>query len=148
MRAQEISARSRVTLRFTLSLADGHVVEEAGGDEPMELTIGDAMLVEALEQRLLGLRPGERASFPVSAAEHAFGVYETEKILKLPKKDFDADTELAEGHIVAFSLPNGEEVPGTLRRVEGDQVEVDFNHPLVGRDFVFDVEILSVDNAP
>lgn len=144
MHGPTVTARSKVGLRFKLSLADGHLVEESGGEEPMEVRLGEGMLVDALEQRLLGLRAGERASFSVSAAEHAFGVREAEKILSVPKNDFDAETELAEGQIVAFSLPNGEEVLGTILKVGTRDVEVDFNHPLVGRDFIFDVEILCV----
>ncbi len=134
-------------MRFKLSLADGHVVEETGRDDPMVVGIGDATLVDALEQRLLGLRPGESASFQISAAEHAFGAHETDKVLKLPRKDFDAEMELAEGHIVSFSLPNGEHVLGTILGLEKDEVKVDFNHPLIGRDFVFEVEIIAVENA-
>ena len=37
-----------------------------------------------------------------------------------------------------------EELPGVVKTVEGDRVEVDFNHPLAGRTLTFEVEVLNV----
>ncbi|GAM62770.1 FKBP-type peptidyl-prolyl cis-trans isomerase slpA [Vibrio ishigakensis] len=39
------------------------------------------------------------------------------------------------------------EIPGIITEIAGDSVTVDFNHPLAGRDVVFDVEILEVETA-
>ena len=39
----------------------------------------------------------------------------------------------------------GGELPGVVRTVGEDTVEVDFNHPLAGRELSFDVTILSVE---
>jgi len=38
-------------------------------------------------------------------------------------------------------------LPGVVTDVYADTVKIDFNHPLSGNDIVFDVSILSVDNA-
>jgi FKBP-type peptidyl-prolyl cis-trans isomerase SlpA len=46
--------------------------------------------------------------------------------------------------IIAFTQPDGTELPGIVREVTGDSVTVDFNHPLAGQVITFDVEILSV----
>jgi FKBP-type peptidyl-prolyl cis-trans isomerase SlpA len=60
------------------------------------------------------------------------------------KDRFPADLQLEEGLMMSFSGPGGE-LPGVVRRIMEDAVEVDFNHPLAGRRIVFDVSILSVD---
>lgn len=46
--------------------------------------------------------------------------------------------------ILAFSQPDGSEIPGIIRSVAGDSVTVDFNHPLAGQTVIFDVEIVDV----
>ncbi|MEJ2481422.1 MAG: hypothetical protein P8Y78_14955 [Acidihalobacter sp.] len=47
--------------------------------------------------------------------------------------------------MIAFETPAGDAVPGRIVSVEAQRVLVDFNHPLAGRDFVFEVRILSRD---
>jgi len=49
--------------------------------------------------------------------------------------------------VMSFTLPNGEELLGTVHTINEDNVGIDFNHPLVGRDFVFAVTILAVDET-
>ncbi len=51
------------------------------------------------------------------------------------------------GTVVAFTTPNGQEVPGTIKEVTDDTVLVDFNHPLAGFEVMFDVTILDVKPA-
>lgn len=46
---------------------------------------------------------------------------------------------------MAFSGPDGMEIPGIITEIACDSVTVDFNHPLAGQDITFDVEILSVE---
>lgn len=144
MRAHPVAVGSEVTMEFKLLLADGQIVESAGRDDPLQFVMGDLTLVEGLEQRLLGLSPGEHARFNIPAQEFVFGVHDDEKVLTMARKEFADGMKLKLGHIIAFDLPNGEEVLGTIRGLHGNDVEVDFNHPLVGRDFVFEVEIIDV----
>ncbi len=144
MSTHPVAVGSKVSLEFTLSLADGQIVESADRDDPLQFMIGDQTLVDGLEQRLFGLLPGVRACFNIPAQEFVFGVHDDDKVLTMARRDFADDMKLEKGHIVAFDLPNGEEVLGTIRGLHGQDVEVDFNHPLVGRDCIFEVEIIDV----
>ena len=62
----------------------------------------------------------------------------------MPRSEFPADMPLEPGLIVGFTTPSGEEVPGAIQEIKGDDVVVDFNHPLAGHEVIFDVEILEV----
>jgi FKBP-type peptidyl-prolyl cis-trans isomerase SlpA len=78
-------------------------------------------------------------------AEHAYGSRDGGLVHPMPLADFTEPPE--PGQIIAFALPNGEQTPGTVISVDGETVEVDFNHPLAGRNLVFRVEILEVQNS-
>jgi FKBP-type peptidyl-prolyl cis-trans isomerase SlpA len=52
------------------------------------------------------------------------------------------------GMIYEFTTPAGDAVPGRIRSLEEGAVTVDFNHPLAGQPFSFEVEILEVGPAP
>lgn len=62
----------------------------------------------------------------------------------MDKAKFVGDAQVEVGTIMAFSGPDGMEIPGIITAIEGESVTVDFNHPLAGQDVIFDVEILSV----
>jgi FKBP-type peptidyl-prolyl cis-trans isomerase SlpA len=76
----------------------------------------------------------------------AFGQRDAEAVQMLPRTEFPADMPLAPGQIIGFTGQNGEELAGAVLEVGQDQVKVDFNHPLAGREIVFDVHILAVEN--
>ena len=139
-----VAAGSRVTVAYALRLPDGHLVEEATAGDALEFTLGDGTLATALEQRLRGLCSGERKCFTVAGGEAAFGPHDPDKVRTLPRAEFPTELAPQPGQLIAFALPDGDELPGVVLRVDAQQVTVDFNHPLVGRDFLFEVEILAI----
>ena len=45
--------------------------------------------------------------------------------------------------MVSFQGPEGE-LPGIIKQVREEVVKVDFNHPLAGREIVFEADIIEV----
>ena len=89
---------------------------------------GDGSLTPSFEQCLLGLREGESKSFTL-APEEAFGLSNPDNIYHLDRAKFGNEVEPKVGTIILFDQPNGSELPGIIRAVEGMSVTVDFNHP-------------------
>lgn len=139
-----IQEKSEVVLHFDLKLADGSAADSTRvNNKPAKLIIGDGNLTPSFESCLLGLHVGDKKSFTLEP-EDAFGMPNPDNIHHLEKSKFSADTPAEIGMIIAFTQPDGTELPGIIREVSGDSVTVDFNHPLAGQVITFDVEILSV----
>jgi FKBP-type peptidyl-prolyl cis-trans isomerase SlpA len=81
-------------------------------------------------------------------AEDAFGEPQPNLIQFMEIHQFPADIKLEEGVVIAFEQPDGSQLPGIIREVQGHSVKVDFNHPLAGQEITFDIEILSIDQPP
>lgn len=140
-----ISQDSAVTLHFTIKLKDGSVADSTHNfGKPAKLVIGDGSLSDNFEQCLLGLQAGDSQSIELAAAD-AFGAPNPDNIHYMERSKFVGDAEVEVGTIMAFSGPDGMEIPGIITEIAGDSVTVDFNHPLAGQDVIFDVEILSVE---
>lgn len=138
---QSIAPGMRVTLHFSLLLADGREVDSTRRGRPASFVMGDGTLPECFERLLLGLQPADDRQFEVNA-DDAFGPWRVENLRDYPLGHFRGmDPE--PGLVVSFREPGGE-VPGVIRVIDGDRVEVDFNHPLAGRDLIFDVSIIGV----
>ncbi|MEC8144605.1 MAG: FKBP-type peptidyl-prolyl cis-trans isomerase [Pseudomonadota bacterium] len=113
--------------------------------KPASLTLGDGNLLPGFEEVLLGLSAGDDAQL-VIPAEQAFGERVDANIRLLAKTlfaEFNSEQPLEPGLVDSFQAPSGE-LPGVVKAVYDDTVQVDFNHPLSGRDITFDVSILSV----
>lgn len=138
-----IGPGTRVSLGFTLKLPNGEVIDSTG-DKPATFEVGDGNLPPGFERALYGLRARAQESLTIPAAE-AFGVSNPDNVQMMKKTDFASDIQLEEGLVVSFADPGKAELPGVVTRVLGDLVEVDFNHPLAGRDLVFEVLVHSVE---
>lgn len=141
-----IEPGSEVVMHFTLAMEDGTVAETTREGEPLSFAMGDGTLIEGLELALYGLTPGDKQALRLDPRE-GFGFRDPGNEHDMPRSEFDPSVELTEGMIIGFSMPSGEEVPGTIISVGTDLVRVDFNHPLAGHEVLFDVEILSVRHA-
>ncbi len=135
-----------VSMNFTLTIEDGTIADASELGEPLAFRIGDGTLIEGLEMMLYGMKAGER-QYLLIGPQDAFGYPDPDNIHRMPRAEFDASFPLEMGTIIGFTTPSGEEVPGTIMAVEGDEVVVDFNHPLAGHNITFDVEIVSVKPA-
>ena len=139
-----IQPGSRVTLHYTLSLADETVVDSTRGAEPINFQVGSGALIEMLERQLFGLHAGEQRRFEISAVESQLPA-SAEAIQVMARSDFPAELAIEPGQVLGFVMPSGEEVPGLIVNISATDVTVDFSHPLAGRDLIFDVEILAVE---
>lgn len=135
---------TQVTLHFTLKLDDGSVVDSTRESSPATFTVGDGNLLESFERLLFGMTAGDENSFNIDP-EQGFGQRNPNNIQEIPRSAFAPDMELSEGLVVSFADAANQEVPGVIQEFNDDLVTVDFNHPLAGRNLIFDVEIIAVE---
>ena len=143
---QKIQMGSRISLHFALLMPGGEEIDTTRRGKPAALTLGDGNLLPGFETALLGLSAGDDAQLIVPA-EQAFGERVEANVRLLAKAlfaDFISEEPLEPGLVVSFQAPDGE-LPGVVKAVYEDTVQVDFNHPLSGNDITFDVSILAVE---
>lgn len=141
-----VSEGTRVYLNFSLALEDGEEVDSNFGGEAVSFAFGDGSLLPGFEQRLLGMRPGERKLFQVPP-EDAFGQPNENNLQRIGRDSFDEGIELELGLVCSFADAAGGELPGMVVGFDDEEVTVDFNHPLAGRTILFDVQVHRIEAA-
>ena len=138
---------SFLTLHYRLAGPAGDVINTFN-DKPATLTLGNSELSPALEQRLLGMEEGDRASFDLAAGE-AFGPRNAEMQQWVARQMLnelgDPDEQYAIGDVATFPTPDGQgSYAGSVIEVrESDgAVRFDFNHPLAGQPVTFEVHVI------
>ena len=145
MTEQRIGAATQVTLHFAIKLDNGDVVDSTFDKQPATFKVGDGSLLPGFEQALYGLKAGDKRSLPIGP-EQGFGQGNPQNIQVMPRAQF-ADMELSEGLLIIFNDAANAELPGVVKAFDANQVTIDFNHPLAGKDLTFDVEIIDVNAA-
>jgi FKBP-type peptidyl-prolyl cis-trans isomerase SlpA len=137
----QIETGMSVTLHFSLVLEDGHIIDSNFESEPATFSVGDGNLLPGFESTLMGLVNGDEREFTIPP-EQAFGQHNPQNVQAVERGNFDQE-ELELGAM--FSFQNGDgELPGVIVDVDDDEVMIDFNHPLAGKNIIFQVKIIDI----
>lgn len=146
MRDLKIDVGTVVTLHFSLSLKDGETIDSNFDGKPATFTVGDGKLLKGFETALLGLGEGDTEEFIVKP-EAGFGAHNPNNIQLIPRDQFDENIELSKGLMLSFADAQKAELPGVVVEFDDEEVTIDFNHPLAGREIIFNVSILAIEPA-
>lgn len=146
--AEFVGPGKRITLHFSVLLVEGNVLLDTTRErpEPVSFVMGDGSLIPGFEQAITGLKAGDRRSV-IIPAKKGFGDWNPDNVQTFGRNYFDADMPLEPGLVVSFADKARAELPGVVKEIQGDTVVVDFNHPLAGRDLIFEVDIIRVTDA-
>lgn len=142
--SEGIGQGSVVTLHYSLAMEDGSILDSTFEAAPITFTMGDGTMIEGLEAALYGMQVGDEQTVSIPP-QVGFGFPDPEAVQIMPLDEFPADMTPEPGFILAFNMPNGEEIPGTILKVEDGSVHVDFNHPLAGHEVIFTAKIIDIE---
>ncbi len=144
MRELAIGPGTKITLHFALQLDNGDMVDSNFERDPATFTVGDGNLLPGFEKALFGMLEGEHKTLVIKP-EDGFGQRNPNNIQEIARNQFSPDLELSEGLMLSFADAQKTELPGVVQRYDDEVVIVDFNHPLAGRDILFEVAILKIE---
>jgi len=145
----EVSKNKVVSFEYVLKDKETGEVLDASQGQPLTFLVGAGYIIPGLEERMLGMKEGEKKTIEVPA-EEAYGIADPNliQVQKAPREYFEG-IDLEVGLPLIAQTPEGQ--PIQLVVLDFDEntvtVSVDLNHPLAGRDLVFDVEIKSIREA-
>jgi FKBP-type peptidyl-prolyl cis-trans isomerase SlpA len=146
-----VEPASFLTLHYRLAGPHGDIINTFDG-KPATLSLGTGALSPAVEQCLIGLEEGSRATFELPAGV-AFGERQSEMqqwvARKLLRQLGDPAETYQVGDVVQFPTPDGQgSYAGAVLQIgdeaDGRGVLFDFNHPLAGQPVVFEVHVIGV----
>jgi FKBP-type peptidyl-prolyl cis-trans isomerase SlyD len=139
---QSVADDTVVTLDYTLTV-DGEVVDSSRSGMPIQFIQGLQQIIPGLEKQLYGMTPGETKEVVVPAVD-AYGELDPENYAMVPRSEFPAEIPLQPGIQLELTDDKGERLAARIADVTGDEVRLDFNHPLAGKELHFDVEVVEL----
>jgi FKBP-type peptidyl-prolyl cis-trans isomerase SlyD len=134
-----------VTLNYTLKDSEGNVLDKSD-DGSFAYLHGAMNIIPGLENALSGKSSGDDLSVTIPP-EDAYGVRDDNRVQQVSKTMFEGSGEIEVGTQFHAQGPNGETLVVTVAEVMEDDVMVDANHPLAGKELNFEVNVVEVRDA-
>lgn len=125
-----------ISFHYTLTDADGLVIESSQSRDPLTFMAGVGMIVPGLEKEIVHFATGEKRRVEVKA-EEAYGLIDFNKFVQVPRESLPKPDVQVGDVFQSSAAPT----PFTVKQVSETHVVLDGNHPLAGEDLVFDVEV-------
>lgn len=145
----KVNANSIVGIEYILyNNSTGEILEETPGDKLMKFKFGIGELLPMFESNIVGLQANDKFNFKVPAPD-AFGPVDPYAIFDIPMDTFDVDGKVDEkmmqvGNQIPMTDNKGNKHVGEIKKILGDIVTMDFNHPLAGVELRFEGKVIEV----
>jgi FKBP-type peptidyl-prolyl cis-trans isomerase SlyD len=141
-----IARHAVVTIDYTLTDAEGTVLDTSQGGEPLAYIHGVGNIIPGLEEALEGLAAGDTLEVSVPPSK-GYGERQQELQQVVPRERFETDDEIEVGMMFHTPAPDGGMNVVRVVAVDAGQVTVDGNHPLAGMTLNFAVTVAGVREA-
>lgn len=140
---QQAKKGDTVKIHYHGRLTDGTTFDSSEGREPLEFELGGGQVIPGFDLGVTGMAIGEKKTINIPAAE-AYGEKNEEMILEFPKAQFPEDMVPEIGMQLNMSNGQGQNFPVVIVEVKEEVVMLDANHPLAGKELIFDLELVEI----
>jgi len=128
-----------VSMHYTLHV-NGQVLDSSEGGDPLQFIQGMGHIIPGLEQELYEMKIGDSKKVVV-AAKDGYGEIDTEAFMDVPRDSFPTDVPVEVGTELELRDQSDHPVYARIETISADNVRLNMNHPLAGKELHFDVKI-------
>lgn len=132
-----------IKVHYVGKFENGNVFDSSEHREPLEFKVGEGNLIPGFENSVLGMKPGEKKTINIPA-EEAYGETYADLIQEIEKQYLPEDILPEVGMELVTQTQEGQELYVTITEVRENSVIIDGNHPLAGKNLVFDITVIEV----
>ena len=140
----QAKAGDKISVHYTGKLTDGTLFDSSAEREPLEFEIGSGMVIKGFDEGVTGMTVGEKKTVHIPASE-AYGDMNPEHMAVFNKAEIPSDIPYEVGmQLNMHQDGSGQVMPVTVVEVTDTTITLDANHPLAGKDLIFDLELISI----
>lgn len=139
----EVNIGDKVTVKYTTYLKQEAELQQIKLEKTTEFTVGHRDVFSRIEKAILGMEQNGTKRITVPS-DDAYGPRYEELIQTLPRSFLPATMTPEPGETIDLRDQNGNIVSCKIVEVKAESVRIDLNHPLAGKDLVFEVQVLQI----
>jgi peptidylprolyl isomerase len=133
----------KVKVHYSGALSDGTVFDSSLEREPFEFTIGQGMVIPGFEKGIIGMSEGDSRMVSITS-DDAYGPYRDDLVGVIDKSRKPENIDLEIGMVLQMRSPEGSITNVTIKDIGDEGITLDLNHPLAGKDLVFEIKLMEV----
>jgi peptidylprolyl isomerase len=132
-----------VKVHYTGSLKDGTVFDSSLDKQPLEFKIGQGVIIPGFENGIIGMKEGDTKVVSITP-EDAYGLYRDDLVGVIERVRVPNNITPEVGMVLKVRSPEGEMIKVTVKDVSETGVTLDMNHPLAGKELIFELNLIEV----
>jgi len=132
-----------VRVNYSGRLLDGTEFESTRDQDPLEFTIGAQKVIPAFEKLVVGMQPGE-SKYSLIQSDDAYGAYHSSRVIEVERNKIPSDLAIEIGKVIEIRRSDETAIPAMITDFSDNLVTLDANHPLAGKDLIFEVELIDI----
>lgn len=132
-----------VRVHYHGRLPSGETFDSSAERDPLEFQIGSGQVIAGFDNGVVGMTVGEKKTIEIPFGE-AYGPRNESMIIDMPKERFPSDMQIELGMPLMMSDGQGQNLQVSVTSIQEDSVTLDANHPLAGKDLIFDLELVEI----
>ncbi len=132
-----------VKVHYDGTLEDGSTFDSSREKAPLEFTLGAGSVIPGFEKAVIGMNEGESKTVTVPP-EEGYGEYMNEFVATVEKSRIPPNIDPEIGMVLQAAAQDGSVTNFTITAIDDNEVTLDGNHPLAGKNLTFDIELLEI----
>ncbi len=143
---QQAKSGDTVKVHYHGRLTDGTTFDSSSGREPLEFKVGSGQVIKGFDDGVTGMTVGEKKTVTIPVND-AYGPKDESMVIEFPKENFPPDLKPEEGMQLNMTNGSGQVIPVVITALGDKTVTLDANHPLAGKDLIFDLELVGIEGG-
>jgi peptidylprolyl isomerase len=134
-----------VSVEYTGTLSNGEEFDSSKNNGPISFIIGSQQVIKGFDDAVVGMKVDQSKKFNIKK-EDAYGDVNPQLLHKIPSDKIPEDIrkQVKVGGFLVMQSPVGQQIPAKVKSITDNEITLDLNHPLAGKDLTFDIKIVDI----
>jgi FKBP-type peptidyl-prolyl cis-trans isomerase 2 len=132
-----------VQVHYTGKLEDGTVFDASWERGPIQFTLGRGQVITGFEQAILGMNTGESKTVKIPVAL-AYGPRREDMVVTMNRSQLPPGMDPQQGQRLEITQTDNKVLLVTVTSIDESMLTIDANHPLAGKELIFDFELVKI----
>jgi FKBP-type peptidyl-prolyl cis-trans isomerase 2 len=138
-----VQSGNTIKIHYHGRFTDGTTFDSSEGRTPLEFRVGSGAVIQGFDEGVQGMSIGEKKTIEIPFAQ-AYGPEDPSMIIEFPADRLPEDLKPEIGMQLNMNNNSGDQFPVVITAIQDDNIILNANHPLAGKDLIFDLELVEI----
>ncbi|HEY8735311.1 MAG TPA: peptidylprolyl isomerase [Puia sp.] len=138
-----VQSGDTIKIHYHVRLSDGTTFDSSEGRSPLEFTVGSGSVIKGFDEGVQGMTVGEKKTIEIPFLQ-AYGPEDPSMIIEFPIDRLPQELEPEIGMQLNMNNEEGQQFPVVITDITDENIVLNANHPLAGKDLIFDLELVEI----